>query len=221
MTSEDQASQGTSGPVDVHQETPSDLSGATLALKRTVQAIFVLFVLPRLLLYRIASTFLGQERAFHAASESISRIPGNRGVYARQAFYRHALASCGRDVYFGWSSVFSTPRAVIGDRVYVGRRCNIGFAAIGAQTLLSDGVQILSGARQHGSGQSAEAHQDQPLQFKKVVIGDNVWLGTNAIVMADVGDGSIVGAGAVVTGAIPQGITAVGIPARPVNASGP
>jgi maltose O-acetyltransferase len=57
---------------------------------------------------------------------------------------------------------------------------------------------------------------------KPIVIGDNVWLGGGAIVLAGVtiGADSVVGAGAVVTRDVPPGVVVVGNPARvlrPVN----
>ena len=49
-----------------------------------------------------------------------------------------------------------------------------------------------------------------------ITIGDNVWLGGGAIVLAGVsiGDDTVVGAGAVVTRDLPAGVVAVGSPAR-------
>lgn len=51
---------------------------------------------------------------------------------------------------------------------------------------------------------------------KPIVIGDNVWLGGGAIVLAGVsiGDNSVIGAGAVVTRDVPANVVAVGNPAR-------
>ena len=52
-----------------------------------------------------------------------------------------------------------------------------------------------------------------------ITIGDNVWIGGGAIVLAGVsiGDNSIVGAGAVVTRDVPANVVAVGNPARVVR----
>ncbi|WP_432933127.1 sugar O-acetyltransferase [Microbispora sp. CA-135349] len=56
-----------------------------------------------------------------------------------------------------------------------------------------------------------------------ITIGDNVWLGGGAIVLAGVtvGDNAVVGAGAVVTRDIPANVVAVGNPARVIRAIGP
>ncbi|GAA5178683.1 sugar O-acetyltransferase [Rugosimonospora acidiphila] len=54
---------------------------------------------------------------------------------------------------------------------------------------------------------------------KPIVIGDNVWLGSGAIVLAGVtiGDNTVVGAGAVVTRSLPANVVAVGNPARVIR----
>jgi tetrahydrodipicolinate N-acetyltransferase len=51
---------------------------------------------------------------------------------------------------------------------------------------------------------------------RPVTIGDRVWIGTGAIVLAGVtiGDGAVVGAGSVVTSAVPGGAVVAGNPAR-------
>ncbi|MGQ4491168.1 sugar O-acetyltransferase [Streptomyces sp. SAS_281] len=54
---------------------------------------------------------------------------------------------------------------------------------------------------------------------RPITIGDNVWLGGGAIVLAGVtiGDNSVIGAGAVVTKDIPANVVAVGNPARVIR----
>jgi maltose O-acetyltransferase len=58
---------------------------------------------------------------------------------------------------------------------------------------------------------------------KPIVIGDNVWLGSGAIVLAGVtiGANTVVGAGAVVTRDLPANVVAVGNPARVIRKIGP
>lgn len=57
---------------------------------------------------------------------------------------------------------------------------------------------------------------------KPIVIGDNVWLGGGAIVLAGVsiGNNSVIGAGAVVTKDVPENVVAVGNPARVIRRLG-
>lgn len=51
---------------------------------------------------------------------------------------------------------------------------------------------------------------------KPIVIGDNVWIGSGAMVLAGVtiGENSVIGAGSVVTKDVPANVVAVGNPAR-------
>ena len=57
---------------------------------------------------------------------------------------------------------------------------------------------------------------------KPIVVGDNVWLSSGAILCPGVtiGDDTVVGAGAVVTRDLPAGVVALGVPARPVREIG-
>lgn len=55
------------------------------------------------------------------------------------------------------------------------------------------------------------------IEYKKKVIGNDVWIGQNAIILASVGrigDGAVIGAGAVVTKDVPDYAIVVGVPAR-------
>ena len=54
---------------------------------------------------------------------------------------------------------------------------------------------------------------------ESVVIGDHVWLGLNATVLGGsrIGDGTVIGAGAIVKGLIPNNCVAAGTPARVVR----
>lgn len=209
---------GASPTTDVVRVESASRSSLALLLKGTVQRFFLLWVAPRLALFRISSSIFGRDEAFLAASESIGRLPGKRGVYSRQAFYRATLEACGRDVSIGWQSVFSLPLTRLGEGVYIGRHCSIGFATVGDDVMLADGVQILSGGREHGLAASAdESHRDQPREFRRLAVGKGAWIGTNAILMADVGEGAVVGAGAVVNQPVPARTLAVGVPARVVR----
>ena len=81
--------------------------------------------------------------------------------------------------------------------------------------MLSDGVQVLSGRRQHGTeGDGGIPYKEQVQTFSQVRIGSNAWIGTNAIIMADVGNSTIIGAGSVVIEPIPEAALAAGVPAK-------
>ncbi|MDE6470459.1 MAG: sugar O-acetyltransferase [Eubacterium sp.] len=54
---------------------------------------------------------------------------------------------------------------------------------------------------------------------KPITVGNNVWIGTGATVLAGVtiGDNSVIGAGSVVTKSIPNNVVAVGVPCKVVK----
>jgi maltose O-acetyltransferase len=56
---------------------------------------------------------------------------------------------------------------------------------------------------------------------KKVIIRDNVWIGSNSVILPGVtiGAGAIIGAGAVVTGDVVAGDTVAGVPARSIKSA--
>ena len=157
------------------------------------------------------------ESAFLGACESIARVPGYRGQYQRLMFYKSLLRHCGENVFIGWGTVFSMREAAIGDRVYIGRNCNLGFAELRDDVMLADGVVVLSGGHEHSTDVSQGSMHDQKQSFRQVTIGQGTWVGTGAIVMESIGKECIIGAGAVVNRSIPDGAIAVGVPAKIVR----
>lgn len=194
-----------------------------MSLAKTIGGVIgTLRAIPLMVCYSLGKFVLGEARAFSAASERASLIPGFLGVYTRKAFYAWTLTGVGRDVSFGFLSTFSKTGAKLGDRVYIGRYCTVGWVEIGDDVMLADGVQVLSGRHQHGSEAAGGATlRDNEQTFSKVTIGKGSWIGAGAIVMADVGEGAVVAAGAVVVKPVPAGAKVGGVPAKPLGANPP
>ncbi len=58
---------------------------------------------------------------------------------------------------------------------------------------------------------------EDKIPYKEKIIGNDVWIGLNAIILPNagrIGDGAIIGAGAVVTKDVPDYAIVVGVPAK-------
>jgi maltose O-acetyltransferase len=86
---------------------------------------------------------------------------------------------------------------------------------IGDNCQIGPNVQLLAASHPTEPG----PRRDKLEMAAPIVIGENVWLGGGAIVLAGItiGDNAVIGAGAVVTKDIPAGVVAVGNPARVIR----
>lgn len=162
----------------------------------------------------LTSGFGRNEKVFLLWAQACAIVPGFVGDYLRIAYYRLTLESCGPESRVHFGSFFPHPQVRIGNEVYIGPYCVLGKTHIGDRTQIASGVQILSGARQHGRDEQGHIQSSHTGTFTTVRVGADCWIGAGAIVMADIGEGTTIGAGAVVTKAIPARAVAFGIPAR-------
>ncbi len=185
--------------------------------KKLARLAATLIALPAILSFAVRSRVIGADKALEGSSHWLSLLPGLWGAYVRAAFYRFALAECDPTARIEFGVLFSKAGTRIGPYAYIGPRCHIGLADIGRDALIAAGTHIPSGGRIHGCADVDQPIRLQQGEIRKVTIGDGVWLGVGCIVMADVGPGTIVGAGSVVTRPLPQQVIAVGSPARVVR----
>lgn len=99
----------------------------------------------------------------------------------------------------------------------IGPRGVIGWAHIERDVMIGPHVHIPSGAQTHGIDDLSRPMREQPGVRKMVRIGAGAWIGTNAVVLADVGRDTIVAAGSVVTKPLPDGVIAGGVPAKVIK----
>jgi virginiamycin A acetyltransferase len=187
------------------------------ALKRLFRGVAAIAILPRLTMYRTMAAVVGRDHALEGATQSLARVPGLRGEYLRRAFLSRTIASCHPTATVCWGTVFSKTGAAIDANAYVGAGCHLGLVHLEEDVLLASGVHVPSGAQTHGTEDPDVPIREQPGKLTLVRIGRGTWIGSGAIVMADVGSNSVVAAGSVVTRPVPDGVIAAGVPARVIR----
>lgn len=156
-----------------------------------------------------------------------------------QSLYQYILKHSGirltgPNIYISPNSTLAAkPRLIIGDGTAVGSETQLGVdVQIGSQCTVNagvtvwgkvnigDNVSIATGARilgfNHGTESLSEPISEQPLTSKGILLGDDIWLGANAIILdgVKVGSHSVIGAGAVVTKNVTQYSIVAGNPAK-------
>ena len=107
----------------------------------------------------------------------------------------------------------------IGDNTLIGIGCVvIGPVRIGNNVLLAQNI-VLSGLN-HGYENVKMSIRDHETSTSLIEIGDDSWIGANAVITAGVkmGKHSIVAAGSVVTKDVPEYTIVAGTPAKPIKA---
>lgn len=156
--------------------------------------------------YRIFASWLPQS----------SHFPPGR--WLRRWFAKMIVSHCGKNINIEHGARF-TPSLSIGDRSGVGIKCELnGPVTIGRDVMMGPEVVIYTSG--HEFGATDIPIMDQGFTAAKpVIIGDDVWIGRRAIIMPGVtiGDGCVIGAGAVVTKDIPPYSVAGGVPAKVIK----
>lgn len=103
----------------------------------------------------------------------------------------------------------------IGDYTRIGIHCTvIGPVCIGNNVNLAQGITVT--ALNHNFEDPTRKIDEQGISTKPVVIGDDVWIGANAVILPGVTIGRhvVVAAGAVVTKDVPPHSLVAGVPAK-------
>lgn len=95
-------------------------------------------------------------------------------------------------------SILDEASVVIGDNVMIGPNCSL--------------VTIVHSL-------DASQRNEGVMAARPIVIGDNVWIAANVVILpgVSIGDGAVIGAGSVVTKSIPGNVLAVGNPCKVVR----
>ena len=149
----------------------------------------------------------------YLANHVVAHVPSFR---IRHWYYRHVLGyPIGRDSSIHMD-VFVTGDAIsLGDNVVINRRCYLdGRVGIDIRNNVSISPEVSIVSLEHDPDSPAFATRGGT-----VVIEDRVWIGTRALISPGVrlGEGAVIGAGAVVTRDINPYRIAVGVPAREIR----
>lgn len=126
------------------------------------------------------------------------------------------------NVYIGRNTIISCKNGdiILKKNVNLGFNCEVyslNKVTIGKNTLIAAYTYIVGGG--HMSQDVDTLFRDQEKHAIGIEIGNNVWLGAKSVIMdgCNIGDNSIIGAGAVVTKSIPGYAVATGIPAKVIK----
>jgi acetyltransferase-like isoleucine patch superfamily enzyme len=108
----------------------------------------------------------------------------------------------------------------IGAKTVVGQECTVSafqHVSIGRECIVADRVMLID--FDHGMVEVERPIRLQGIYKRDVRVGHNVWIGYGACILrgATVGDNSVVGTSAVVTGEVPANAVVGGVPARVIR----
>jgi virginiamycin A acetyltransferase len=183
---------------------------ARLIVKRTLQGVALVLTFP----LALTCGFGRLQPVFTMWAHGVALAPGPLGNFVRGAFYKLTLRKASIDTNIGFGTYFVYPDACVGPQVSIGAYCVIGRASIGRGTQIASHVSIPGGRYHHRRDAEGRLSGTVP---GRTVIGDYCWIGESAVVMNKVGEGTTVGAAAVVVHEIPSQVVVVGNPARIVG----
>lgn len=110
-------------------------------------------------------------------------------------------------------------QVVIGDNVFIGEHSTIICCSridIGRLTMVGHNVSIVD--CNHGTERGTPM-RDQVGTTAEISIGEDCWIGAGAFVLPGVtiGNGTVVGAGSVITQSLPENVIVAGVPARVIR----
>ena len=161
---------------------------------------------------------------------SLAKIKGKYEDIHPVFIWGEGVVEFGKNISFGWlqsnfyfgSYSFLNPRdkssyIKFGDNVTLNNCSNIiaekGNIIIGNNVLIGSCVSILNSDFHHINYKERNKGNHA---IKDILINDNVWIGSNCIILkgVEIGKNSVIGSGSVVTRSIPENKVAAGNPAK-------
>ena len=168
------------------------------------------------------STFLGRVKRsifrrlyFRIGIHMKSSVSSKRAMQFRYWTGSRFVEYCGKNVNFEHGAKFN-PQLSIGDNSGVGMNCELsGRIVIGNDVMMGPNCIMRTYSHRHDRIDIPMTKQGfEPEQV--MYIGDDVWIGSNVIILpgANIGSHCSIGAGAVVTKDVPDYAIVGGVPAK-------
>jgi acetyltransferase-like isoleucine patch superfamily enzyme len=161
----------------------------------------------------------GLTRLYRTPLVSIFALVDGRSTISRKAkvnrFARVRNSTIGNYSYIGPSSRI--------ENVDIGKFCSISWnCCIGLEShdLSQLSTSPIFTEKYNGTGSTWLREEPMQVQASRSLIGNDVWIGVNAVVLSGlkIGDGAVIGAGAVVTKDVPPYAIVGGVPAKVIGA---
>lgn len=142
--------------------------------------------------------------------DNLSKIDNKARVNSRTQIYNSSMEKYS---YLGRNSALIC--ADVGKYCSIGDEVKIG---LGIHTLSHLSTSPLFTEKHNGTG-SSWVDKDTANPYKKVIVGNDVWIGERVMIMGgvNIGDGAVIGAGAIVTKDVPSYAVVAGVPAKVIK----
>ena len=130
------------------------------------------------------------------------------------------MAAAGTNIYIGKNTHFSAISKIqLASHIWIGPNCHLdgsGTLTIGNGVIIGRNTEILTNNHNYDSDDLKSIPYDERFVHKPVSVGDCVWIGTRVIILpgVNIGEGAIIGAGAVVNKNVPSCAVVAGNPAQ-------
>lgn len=170
---------------------------------------------------KIISLLLYYSIATHLPTQP---MPGYRiAYYFRRLLVKNIATHVGKDIIVKQHAYIGSGAGLsIGNRSQLGHNSRIGqHVTLGNDVVMGPDVIIMANAHAF-EDPSIPINQQGALPISPVTIGDDVWIGTRAIILpgVNIGNHAIIGAGAVVTKNVPEKAIVGGNPAKIIRFRG-
>jgi len=140
------------------------------------------------------------------------------GLYVRRFLANHMIDDCGKNINIERGAKFNR-NISIGDNSGIGYKSSVApYTKIGDNVMM--GPEVIMYSSNHNIDRIDIPMCQQGFKdIEPIIIGNDVWIGRRVIILPGVtiGDGCVIGAGAVVAKSIPPYSIAVGNPAKVIK----